>query len=224
MLDALADLETLMIKARDMIRLSADLNERLTAISSVASAPDEPAMSILSASTHASAYAPGALIPATQAEDATFIRSSLVQLGLHMENTPVTLDMIRDEKRWHEELARELAGVLQGSGKAPGMMRTRGIIGIDEVWGGWNRARGVGACVSALLIQDAFSLPTHSAYSAGDVPTGPPTSSHVYRSPYPGAQVSFVGTYRPVHACIRPSKLRSAAARAYSRARATHNS
>ncbi len=48
-----------------------------------------------------------------------------------------------------QELARELAGVLQGDGsdgrkKEVGMMRQRGIIGLDEVWGGWNRARGVG--------------------------------------------------------------------------------
>lgn len=143
---ALADLETLMIKARDMIRLSAELNERLTAMSSVAPAADALAAPTVSSSTHASAYAPGTLIPGAQAEDATLLRSSLAQLGLHMENTPVTLDMIRDEKRWHEELARELAGVLQGDGRRAGLMRTRGIIGIDEVWGGWNRARGVGTC------------------------------------------------------------------------------
>jgi ESCRT-II complex subunit VPS36 len=147
MQDALADLETLMIKARDMIRLSKDLNERLAAVSAVAPAPNELAAPALSASTHVSAYAAGALIPSGQAEDATFIRSSLVQLGLHMENTPVTLDMIRDEKKWHEELARELADVLQGTVRREGLMRTRGIIGIDEVWGGWNRARGVGSFI-----------------------------------------------------------------------------
>ena len=69
-----------------------------------------------------------------------------------MENTPVTLDMIRDEKRWHSELARELAGVLQGTGVREGFMRRRGIVGIDEIWGGWNRARGVGASASCLLM------------------------------------------------------------------------
>lgn len=73
-----------------------------------------------------------------------------------MSNTPVTLDMIRDERRWIEELAQELTKVLQGpkddnvpSGlrrgvKDTGMMGERGIIALDEVWGGWNRARGVG--------------------------------------------------------------------------------
>ena len=58
--------------------------------------------------------------------------------------------MIQDEKTWMEELARELARVLQGSWddgpehKAGGIMKERGVIGLDEVWGGWNRARGVG--------------------------------------------------------------------------------
>lgn len=69
-----------------------------------------------------------------------------------MSNAPVTLDMIRDERRWVEELARELGEVLQGSRNdggfskrsGVGMMRERGIIALDEVWGGWNRARGVG--------------------------------------------------------------------------------
>ena len=62
--------------------------------------------------------------------------------------------MIRDERKWTEELARELAGILQGrrgeekggrdGGAGTGMMRERGIVALDEVWGGWNRARGVG--------------------------------------------------------------------------------
>ena len=66
--------------------------------------------------------------------------------------------MIRDERKWTEELARELAGILQGrrggekegrdggarTGTGTGMMRERGIVALDEVWGGWNRARGVG--------------------------------------------------------------------------------
>ena len=70
--------------------------------------------------------------------------------------------MIRDERKWIEELARELAGVLQsGKGAATvksnswdakvekegGLMRKRGIVGLDEIWGGWNRARGIGAFV-----------------------------------------------------------------------------
>lgn len=135
-LDALQDLEALRIKARDMVRLAAELNEKLTAVSAV------PETKLLLSST----------IAPPEPEEATFIRSSLSQLGLQMPNAPVTLDMMKDEKRWIEELARELAQVLQGSsnfkpnqeGSGCGMMRKRGVIALDEVWGGWNRARGVG--------------------------------------------------------------------------------
>ncbi|KZP27912.1 hypothetical protein FIBSPDRAFT_908791 [Athelia psychrophila] len=159
MSDALMDLETLRVQARDMVRLAAELNERLTAVSA---APGTP-------SPHA---------PAPEPEEATFIRSSLAQLGLQMQNAPVTHDMVRDERRWLDELARELAGVLVGSsdartdpnengketgtgtwvragdkaGAGAGMMRARGIVALDEVWGGWNRARGVALIPPATLL------------------------------------------------------------------------
>ena len=116
MKDALQDLEALRVKAKDMVKLAAELNEKLRVAST--SRSSEP-------------------------EEATFILSSLSQLGLQMSNTPVTLDMMKDERKWFEELARELAGVLQGATKA-GIMKERGIIALDEVWGSWNRARGVG--------------------------------------------------------------------------------
>jgi len=44
----------------------------------------------------------------------------------------MTLDMMKDERKWFEELARELAGVLQGNTKA-GIMKERGIIVLDKV-------------------------------------------------------------------------------------------
>lgn len=139
-----------MVKWKDMVRLAQDLNERLTAASS---SPPSNSSSLISSSTVSSAVTNtegGMTTMTTQAvepEEATFIRSSLAQLGLQMTNAPVTLDMIRDERRWIEELARELAGVLQDNGgrdKHEGLMRKRGIVGLDEIWGGWNRARGVG--------------------------------------------------------------------------------
>jgi ESCRT-II complex subunit VPS36 len=139
--DALQDLEALMVKAREMVRVAEDLNERLSASSAAAAATATP-----NGTTTPSAVEP---------EEATFIRSSLAQLGLQMQNAPVTQDMIKDERKWFEELAKELAGVLQGrshnisngsksGGDTGGMMKKRGIVGMDEVWGGWNRARGVG--------------------------------------------------------------------------------
>ena len=139
--DALKDFEALTVKWRDMVKLAQDLNERLTASSTTA-----PAAAVVGSADVMTTQA-------VEPEEATFIRSSLAQLGLQMANAPVTLDMMRDERRWHEELARELAGVLQGAhGRAQdgaGMMRQRGIVALDEVWGGWNRARGVGASPTA---------------------------------------------------------------------------
>ncbi|KAF8919075.1 EAP30/Vps36 family-domain-containing protein [Mucidula mucida] len=126
MKDALHDLEALMLKAKDMVKLAADLNERLTASS--ANNSSEP-------------------------EEATFIRSSLSQLGLQMDNAPVTLDMMRDEREWMNQLARELALVLQT------VMKGRGIIALDEVWGGWNRARGVALIPPSTFLQVLPNLP-----------------------------------------------------------------
>lgn len=89
--------------------------------------------------------------------ETTFIRSSLARLGLPTD--AVTQDMVADERAYHTELAKELGGLLLGRGGGGGEQRTkarsfnqkglmedsRGIIGLDEVWGAWNRARGVGA-------------------------------------------------------------------------------
>lgn len=143
--DALADLEALMVKWKDMVKLAQDLNDRLTAASTPA-----PAITLgmpSRTSTPIPVTATALTTQAVEPEEATFIRSSLAQLGLQMANAPVTQDMVRDERNWFEQLARELAGVLEGRGAkvgGEGMMRKRGIVGLDEVWGGWNRARGVG--------------------------------------------------------------------------------
>jgi ESCRT-II complex subunit VPS36 len=140
--DALQDLEALMVKAKDMVKLAAELNEKLSA-AAAATAAQRGADSMY-----------GQSLTVAEPEEATFIRSSLSQLGLQIANTPVTLDMMENERAWYNELARELARVLQGPAHAnrgdiitSGMMKDRGIIALDEVWGGWNRARGVGTCL-----------------------------------------------------------------------------
>ncbi|KAF5338832.1 hypothetical protein D9758_012092 [Tetrapyrgos nigripes] len=158
MSDALQDLEALMIKAKDMVKLAADLNERLTATSTTSTASGLGTGTGVSPSSSVTTIVPSS----TEPEEATFIRSSLSQLGLQMTNAPVTLDMIKDERKWFEELAKELAGVLQGQGQGHGdknqktteggMMKERGVIALDEVWGGWNRARGVGEYSFRLLL------------------------------------------------------------------------
>ena len=137
---ALQDLEALMIKARDMVQLAAGLNERLSSVtidSNHSSGPvPSPTLKTGSGSQMALRELP---------EEAIFIRSSLVQLGLQVSNVPVTNDMITDEKKWVNEFARELAEVLGG------MMCDRSIVALDEVWGGWNRARGVGMSLESAL-------------------------------------------------------------------------
>ena len=94
-------------------------------------------------------------------EEAQFIIStSMARLGLIPD--AVTPDMIKDEERYTEELAKELGGFLTGTigaggGKGKrGMMDDRGLVGLDEVWGGWNRARGVG--MSTRLYNDIIVL------------------------------------------------------------------
>ena len=146
-----------MVKAQDLVHLAAELNEKLgtssngsalnTATSPPAWMPSASGSATLSSS---SLFTTTPLVLSSEPEEAKFIRSSLAQLGLQLSNAPVTADMMQDERTWMEELARELARVLQGSvdegpeQKTGGIMKERGIIGLDEVWGGWNRARGVG--------------------------------------------------------------------------------
>jgi ESCRT-II complex subunit VPS36 len=150
MMNALQDLEALMVKAKDMVRLAAELNEKLTAASTT-STTQYPSSQTNSTGTTVFAST------STEPEEATFIRSSLSQLGLQMSNTPVTLDMMKDERRWIEELARELGQVLQGSSSSRGgIMKDRGMIALDEVWGAWNRARGVGKSIYHLLTTLAY--------------------------------------------------------------------
>jgi ESCRT-II complex subunit VPS36 len=78
----------------------------------------------------------------------TFLRSSLVQLGLPAP--AVTSDMMADERMYLDGLAKELGGLLTGKVGVPnadGLMVGRngkGLVGMDEVWGLWNRARGIG--------------------------------------------------------------------------------
>jgi ESCRT-II complex subunit VPS36 len=124
-----------MVKAKIMVDHAVLLNARLTAQEEEltrrrAMFPDLPASALS--------------VKATEPEEATFIRSSLAQLGL--PTVAVTQDMVEDENEYHAELAKELSGVLTGKGaKSKGLMPSgEGIIGLDEVWGGWNRARGIG--------------------------------------------------------------------------------
>lgn len=183
--DALKDLEALMMKAKALIHLAGELNEKLTASStttttSTLTSPFSAVSSQSATGTQSSSlFSTNTLVPSTEPEEAKFIRSSLAQLGLQMSNAPVTLDMIRDERKWIEELARELARVLQGSPddipgrKSVGIMKERGVIGLDEVWGGWNRARGVALIPPSTFLQVLPHLPAY---------TSPTIRSRVFKS------------------------------------------
>lgn len=153
MQNALQDLEAFMVKAKEMVKLAEELNERLT----VTSATTTTSLPLPSYGSASSQRLPDetTLIPSTQPDSANFIRSSLSQLGLQMSNVPVTLDMIKDERKWMEELAHELSDVLQrppkGGGKA--VMRPPCILPLDTVWGIWNRARGVALIPPSTFLQ-----------------------------------------------------------------------
>lgn len=130
---AFADLEVLMVRAGEMVKLAQSLNEKL-----LSSQRTNPPI--------------GSAEKAQQEKEATLIRTSLVQLGLPAP--ALTSDMVRSDHEYLEGLARELGALLTGhpgvKGKGrevEGLMvgsKGRGVIGLDEVWGLWMRARGVG--------------------------------------------------------------------------------
>ncbi|CBQ73412.1 related to VPS36 protein, involved in vacuolar protein sorting [Sporisorium reilianum SRZ2] len=166
---ALKDLEALMRKAKQMVGFAESLNAKLTKQEQAAAA--------------AKAAGLPDTAPQPDQEAATLIRSSLVQLGLPAP--AVTEDMARDQDEYHRELARELAGLLLGNpsgGQRTGLMgagkiaakgktteslprvsdhelQGRGLVGLDEVWCVWNRARGVALIPPQALRSAAAFLP-----------------------------------------------------------------
>lgn len=122
--DALKDLNALMSKAKEMIKLAQEINERLKP-STAGNANDHE-----------------------KDDAARLAQNSLKQIGL--VDAAVTSDAHSDESKYHHELAKELAAVLQPpksparpSAESSGVM-AKGLVGLDEVWCVWNRARGLG--------------------------------------------------------------------------------
>jgi len=126
--EALADLNVLMRRAREMVDMAESLHAQLDRTQG----REDP--------EHVD----------------TMLQSAMVQLGLAAP--AVTPDMVRNEKDYHRALACELASVLLGEhgllgpghvvhdGAAPPAEPAdtgRGLLALDEVWGLWNRARGV---------------------------------------------------------------------------------
>ncbi|ORY86010.1 hypothetical protein BCR35DRAFT_50011 [Leucosporidium creatinivorum] len=126
--DALKDLNALMGKAKEMILLAQSMNERLST--------STPTPNLSSSTTPA---------------PSNLATTSLLSLGL--VSAPITSDQLDSEEKYHHELAKELGKVLVGGGSGPGvggLMERRGVIGLDEVWCLWNRARGV--CTSSFSL------------------------------------------------------------------------
>ena len=161
--DALADLEALMRRARQMVDLAASLRtqlERRERAMAEAGRTDDN-------------------------EEASMLQSALVQLGLAAP--AVTPDMVRNEREYHKELACELGSVLLGQqgllgpgcvvrdGRIPSTTYSdtgRGILPLDEVWGLWNRARGV-ALVSPKTMRAATVFLPQVTWPRVDVRTLP---------------------------------------------------
>ncbi|GAA5846670.1 hypothetical protein JCM9279_003403 [Rhodotorula babjevae] len=139
--DALKDLESLMRKAKDMITLAQSINAQLAS----------------SAASPSNGSSAPATTPAAAARAASLASSSLHSLGLAVLDSAVTPDLVADDRAYHAELARELAGVLE---KGKVMERKGGIVGLDEVWCLWNRARGVALVSPKDLRLAAPFLPT----------------------------------------------------------------
>ncbi|GMK58389.1 hypothetical protein CspeluHIS016_0504210 [Cutaneotrichosporon spelunceum] len=133
MQDAFRDLEVLMVRAGEMVRLAQNLNSKLTA----AGGNDK------------------------DDEEATLVRSSLVRLGLPAP--ALTQDMVRDERAYFDGLARELGSLLTGGGGEGLMLQPgHGVIALDSVWGHWMRARGVALLPPATLMHVLPMLPAHT--------------------------------------------------------------
>ncbi|GEM11479.1 vacuolar protein sorting protein VPS36 [Rhodotorula toruloides] len=124
-----------MARAKNMIALAQSINAQLAA----ASANDPSSVS------------------AETAEAASLATSSLQSLGLL--SAPVTAQDVADSSRYQAHLAQELAGVLQ---KGQVMEKQGGVIGLDEVWCLWNRARGVSLVSPVDLRAAARHLPSAS--------------------------------------------------------------
>jgi EAP30/Vps36 family len=99
-------------------------------------------------------------------EDAQFIiGSSMARLGLVGPTPAAATSENGKEEKWLADLTKELAAVLTGSSGNGGLMKARGMIALDEVWGAWNRARGVGECLCKKKVLHSLTSFT-SSYTA----------------------------------------------------------
>lgn len=139
---SLRDLESLMAQASEMVKLASTLSSRQPVVSGeAASSSNGPAATLA-----APAFTQD-MMPSTAASEAAYLR----------------------------ELAKELAGLLTGKdglmvdrfvrvkGKGEERRKGRGMLGLDEVWCIWNRARGVGEFCAGLNLNPCRLKPGFSS-------------------------------------------------------------
>ncbi|KAG8827397.1 hypothetical protein FRC19_003546 [Serendipita sp. 401] len=96
-------------------------------------------------------------------EDARFIiDSSMARLGLISAVPASASSAGKGDDTWLDGLVKELAIVLLGPNGDGGFMKNRGMVGLDEVWGAWNRARGVDLLPPSTFMQVLQLLPQHT--------------------------------------------------------------
>ncbi|KAJ9103842.1 hypothetical protein QFC21_002304 [Naganishia friedmannii] len=149
--DAFEDLEALMLRAGEMVKLVQSLTAKLS-----------------SSSSSASATSPTTDAGREEAETRTFLHSSLVQLGLPVPaitNENNNNNNNRDEQAYLDALADELGGLLTREEGGGGLMvgaQGRGLVGMDEAWVIWNRARGVSLVAPKTMAKVVPLLPRHT--------------------------------------------------------------
>lgn len=146
--EALRDLAALASQAKRMVR------QLLCSL--VISAHTLPHQQVDLASSLSAKLARASTDGTASEEASSVISTSLVRLGLRAP--ALTAADVADEAAYHLGLAVELAELLlatgpkrpsglMGRGKVRGRgtsaVEVRGIVGLDEVWCVWNRARGV---------------------------------------------------------------------------------
>lgn len=154
--EAFKDLDELMIRAGEMVKLVKLMNQKLTTQEEARKRQQQQTSGALNSRAGTPTFDGTGTNTETQAqtetetEDQTFIRSSLVQMGL--PSPAITQDMVHDEEEYLRSLAEELGQLLTGTTtgssehRRTGLMTGpsgRGIVGLDEIWCLWNRARGI---------------------------------------------------------------------------------
>ncbi|KAK4048559.1 Vacuolar protein-sorting-associated protein 36 [Microbotryomycetes sp. JL201] len=137
--EALKDLDALMSKAKEMISLAKTMNERLS-------------------SAQVSSHSAFASESAEAKAASSLASTSLARIGL--VDAPVTADMVSDQTAYNHELAKELGAIL--CRKDAGLVN-KGVMGLDEVWCLWNRARGVALVPPSSLRSCAPYLPLYTS-------------------------------------------------------------